>query len=383
MHPLSIPQDKTLLPISLPEECLPPPLATTTDRLMHRLPLPFHLLRTITVSTLSVTESILSHILSGPVRSGWSLSTSALVALLKSQITSHPPQGRHSYPIVSTALRAPIPSFLFSSTIQIVQLHIDNDHSLLEHMNQILQHNKLLRPIQVHEERLLDTEWIIPSQLKSDSIILYFHGGGHLFGGPAAHRGVTTAIAEQTGMRVVVPDYRLAKENPFPSALIDALACYHSLFMDPSKWQSLDFKGINATQIYVAGDSSGSALCLQLIRMIDHLRWPMPGKAVFLSPFVDAELHNSSWRANWHTDFMNMDYHGMKWALKVYANGLDLSHPLISPVKGCFASHFPPCLIVSISITIDLVSKQETEKFCWMTPFNYSEGSNLKTYPFN
>ena len=51
-----------------------------------------------------------------------------------------------------------------------------------------------------------------------------------------------------------------------------------------------------------------------------------------------------SWRRNWESDFMTLDYVGVKWALSVYANGLSMKHPVVSPLFDSFEG-FPPVLI--------------------------------------
>ena len=55
--------------------------------------------------------------------------------------------------------------------------------------------------------------------------LLYLHGGGFVGCSPRTHRPLTAALALQ-GLRVFVPDYRLAPEHPFPAAPDDALAVW-------------------------------------------------------------------------------------------------------------------------------------------------------------
>ena len=50
-----------------------------------------------------------------------------------------------------------------------------------------------------------------------DTTLLYLHGGGFVGCSPRTHRPLTAALARQ-GLRVFVPDYRLAPEHPFPAA---------------------------------------------------------------------------------------------------------------------------------------------------------------------
>ncbi|HBT07552.1 MAG TPA: alpha/beta hydrolase, partial [Alcanivorax sp.] len=59
--------------------------------------------------------------------------------------------------------------------------------------------------------------------------VLYLHGGGYVSGGPVTHRALTSHLAKLADASVVVADYRLAPEHPFPAALDDAHRAYLAL----------------------------------------------------------------------------------------------------------------------------------------------------------
>ncbi|KAI9242205.1 MAG: alpha/beta hydrolase fold-domain-containing protein, partial [Podila humilis] len=63
---------------------------------------------------------------------------------------------------------------------------------------------------------------------RSKTVILYFHGGGHVFLSPASHRNFLSRLARDVGpgTRVFSVDYRMAPEHPFPAAIHDAFAAY-------------------------------------------------------------------------------------------------------------------------------------------------------------
>ena len=56
--------------------------------------------------------------------------------------------------------------------------------------------------------------------------ILYFHGGGSVFGSPEASLSLTGNLVARTGLRALSLDYRLAPEHPFPAGAEDALSAY-------------------------------------------------------------------------------------------------------------------------------------------------------------
>ncbi len=65
----------------------------------------------------------------------------------------------------------------------------------------------------------MPAEWLRPINVKDDRVALYLHGGGFTMGSCNTHRtlGARLAIASQTP--VLMFEYRLAPEFPFPAAL--------------------------------------------------------------------------------------------------------------------------------------------------------------------
>lgn len=67
--------------------------------------------------------------------------------------------------------------------------------------------------------------------------ILYFHGGGWVFGSPETALCLTAQLVDRTGFQAYSVDYRLAPEHPFPAAIDDTLSAYRALLdsgLDPS-----------------------------------------------------------------------------------------------------------------------------------------------------
>jgi len=80
---------------------------------------------------------------------------------------------------------------------------------------------------------------------------------------------------------VLVPDYRLAPEHPFPAAIDDAVAAYG--------WM-LD-RGVAADEIVICGDSSGGGLVVSVLLTLMRRGLPQPGGAVLMCPWVDLPLN--------------------------------------------------------------------------------------------
>ncbi len=89
--------------------------------------------------------------------------------------------------------------------------------------------------------------------------ILFVHGGGFAFCSPETHERCARVLAAETGLPVVLPDYRLAPEHPFPAGLLDVVATWRGLF------EATRALGLREGPLFLAGDSAGAGLCLSAL----------------------------------------------------------------------------------------------------------------------
>ena len=84
--------------------------------------------------------------------------------------------------------------------------------------------------------------------------LVFFHGGGWVFGNLDTHDAVCRALAKESGAVVISVDYRLSPRTKFPAAVDDAYAA--------TKWVAANAEslGIDARRIAVGGDSAGGNL---------------------------------------------------------------------------------------------------------------------------
>lgn len=107
--------------------------------------------------------------------------------------------------------------------------------------------------------------------------VLLLHGGGYVMGSAFGYRHLASALAATADACVIVPDYRLAPEHPYPAAVEDALRAY--------VWM-LD-AGVPASEIVVAGDSAGGGLAMSLITTLTRQDLPLPGGSMLFCPGID------------------------------------------------------------------------------------------------
>lgn len=163
---------------------------------------------------------------------------------------------------------------------------------------------------------------------RSDAVVVWLHGGAYTLGTAAASAPAAGHLAAATGLPVVVVDYRLAPEHPFPAALEDTTAVYGAML-----------GGLPATRIAVVGESAGGGLALALLQRLRETDRPLPATAALLAPWGDLTCSSPAWEHD--------ELHGeadLRADALAYAGGLDLRHPMLSPVHAELTG-FPPLLL--------------------------------------
>jgi hypothetical protein len=193
--------------------------------------------------------------------------------------------------------------------------------------------------IDVRADRLagVPVEWVQPKALLNDAkapICVYFHGGGYIAGSLNSHRDMATHLAHRAQVRMLMVDYRLAPENPFPAAHQDAMAVYRTLLA----------QGVKAEQLLLGGDSAGGNLALATAQAVRDANLPLPRGLVLFSPWLDLTHQGKSITSNSDSDAM-LHRQLLDDALAMYAPGVPASDPRISPLLGNLEG-LPPCLTV-------------------------------------
>jgi acetyl esterase/lipase len=180
-------------------------------------------------------------------------------------------------------------------------------------------------------------EWVIPPGAPADRALLYFHGGGFLFGSLATHRALVARLASAAGTRALSVDYRLAPEHPFPAAPDDCLAAYRFLVRS----------GISPQRIVVAGDSAGGNLALVLLLALRPAGDPLPAAAICLSPATDLAWTGESFQTKAAVDPVFPQGASSPLSARIetgYIGSEDPRNPLISPLYGDWHG-MPPILL--------------------------------------
>jgi epsilon-lactone hydrolase len=170
---------------------------------------------------------------------------------------------------------------------------------------------------------------LLSPELERTATLLFLHGGGFVMGSAFGYRPLTGALAAAADTAVLVPEYRLAPEHPFPAAIEDTLSAYLWL---------LD-RGTPASKITVAGDSAGGALVLSLLLSLKHDGLPLPGGTLLFCPGVDPTC-----MAFERSGADPLDLARARMCIELYLAGHPVDDPLVNPLKADL-SGLPPMLI--------------------------------------
>jgi acetyl esterase len=126
-----------------------------------------------------------------------------------------------------------------------------------------------------------------PGGVSSDApLLVFFHGGGFIFGRVAGHEGTCSYLADRSRIRILSVEYPLAPEHPAPAAH-DAAAKAWRWILDNAEQLQID-----PSRIGVGGDSAGGNLAAYLAYG-DHGH-PRPRCAFLIYPVTDLHADDPS-----------------------------------------------------------------------------------------
>jgi acetyl esterase/lipase len=175
-------------------------------------------------------------------------------------------------------------------------------------------------------------EWVVAGA-DTDRVVLYLHGGGYVMGSLTTHRKLAGDVSRAVGARVLLLDYRLAPEHPYPAGVDDAVRAYQWLLA----------AGVRPGAIAIAGDSAGGGLTIATLLALRDQDLPPPGAAVAISPWTDLTLEAASIEAVAERDPV-VRAGDLKRYRDWYLDGADPRHPGASPAHADLTG-IPPILV--------------------------------------
>lgn len=178
-------------------------------------------------------------------------------------------------------------------------------------------------------------EWVLTPGADPDLRLLYLHGGGWVSGSGGNYLPLAADISAAARCAVLLPDYRLAPEHPFPAGLEDCVAAHDWLVANGPSGSG------PAKATFIAGDSAGGNLTLATLLALRDRKLRMPAGGIPLSAATDFTLASDSLKTV-HDPIISA--RTMPEFRDRYLGKSDASNPLASPVFGDYHG-IPPLLI--------------------------------------
>ncbi|HEV8420229.1 MAG TPA: alpha/beta hydrolase [Actinomycetota bacterium] len=176
-------------------------------------------------------------------------------------------------------------------------------------------------------------------------VVVFFHGGGWVFGGIEAYDGLCRALASASRAVLVTVAFRLAPEHRFPAGLQD---CY-----SVTEWVHANHAELRGdpARLAVAGDSSGANLAAAVALMARDRGGPPIAFLLLAYPAVDPEMASPSYRENGEDPFLSRAE--MVWYWDQYlASGGDRKDPYAAPLHAENLEGLPPTHIVTAGFDV-------------------------------
>ncbi len=183
----------------------------------------------------------------------------------------------------------------------------------------------------------LPGEWVLAPGADRDVRLLYLHGGGFVSGSGAYYLAMAAHLSAAGACAVMLPDYRLAPEHPFPAALEDCVRAHEWLRITGPEGAA------PARVTFIGGDSAGGGLTLSTLMLLRDRGLPLPKAGIAISPFADLTLTGESLISEGELDPV-MHPRCLPDFVTRYIGDGDVRNPLASPIFGDYGG-LPPILI--------------------------------------
>jgi len=188
----------------------------------------------------------------------------------------------------------------------------------------------------------LDARLYVPQALvdseAADPMLVFYHGGGMIYGDLDSHDALCRFLCEEAGVRVLSVDYRLAPEHPFPAGVDDAWAAYHWVAT-----HAADFDA-DPTRLAVGGDSAGGYLAAEVALRAASEGVPLAYQ-LLIYPVTDFRGVSESRRMFGAGFFLTTEF--MDLATEAYLQGHDPTDPRVSVMFADIPPGLAPALVAT------------------------------------
>lgn len=177
-------------------------------------------------------------------------------------------------------------------------------------------------------------------------ILIYFHGGGWVYGSIETHDNVCRILAVQGKLEVLSVGYRLAPENPYPAAVEDAFSALQWVIGNHRKNE------VDPHRIILGGDSAGGNLAAVIaLKARDAGMKEVVGQLLIYPSLQVDNLDTDSYRL--YQDMLFLKRSDIKKYVKLYLpNPEERRNPAVSPLYAESLKGLPPTFIMTAEFDI-------------------------------
>ncbi len=169
-------------------------------------------------------------------------------------------------------------------------------------------------------------------------MLVFFHGGGMIYGDLDSHDALCRFLCEQAHVRVLSVDYRLAPEHPFPAGVEDAWAAYAWISANAGDY------GADPERLAVGGDSAGAYLAATVALRAAEEDVPLAHQ-LLIYPVTDMRGGTASRREFGQGFFLTTEFMGL--ATTHYLQGHDPTDPRASVLFAEIPAGLAPVTLVT------------------------------------
>lgn len=214
------------------------------------------------------------------------------------------------------------------------QTHNDMDiQHIRQHFDQLGNIYPADKTVEVQSTTLagVPCHWFTPAHAMDNELIILLHGGSYALGSLQSHKAMTSRFATALRRKILLVEYALAPEHPFPAGRNDAEKVYR-----------LIAAAFPTVRIFLLGDSAGGGILLSALHELSGTPVRPPVGVVLISPWLDLRCENESYETR-SADDPIMTKAELKQFAGYYAQG---QLNAASAAQLTFTT-FPPVLILT------------------------------------
>ncbi len=177
-------------------------------------------------------------------------------------------------------------------------------------------------------------------------VLLFFHGGGWVFGSLKGYESFCSQIVNLASCAVISVDYNLAPEHKFPEPVEDCYSSLTWLLKNGSKY------GLDPSRLIVCGDSAGGNIAAVVTHMARDRGISSIGYQVLVYPVVDlSSFDYDSFKLFGTGNLLNTK--DMPWGIEQYLNSEDERfNSYVSPILAKNFCNLPPAYVITAGYDI-------------------------------